>query len=68
MNYVEKNKKYARTNTQIVKTIENLQKEQSELRKTLQKVERDILFYNKSVQRYEEYEQEKTKRMTKPRL
>ncbi|ROZ32890.1 primosome assembly protein PriA, partial [Enterococcus avium] len=51
-----------------VKTIENLQKEQSELRKTLQKVERDILFYNKSVQRYEEYEQEKTKRMTKPRL
>lgn len=68
VNYVEKNKKYARTNTQIVKTIENLQKEQSELRKTLQKVERDILFYNKSVQRYEEYEQEKTKRMTKPRL
>lgn len=68
VNYVEKNKKYTRTNTQIVKTIENLQKEQSELRKTLQKVERDILFYNKSVQRYEEYEQEKTKRMTKPRL
>ncbi|AYQ24263.1 MULTISPECIES: relaxase/mobilization nuclease domain-containing protein [Enterococcus] len=66
--YVERNKTYARTNTQIVKKIENLQKERSELQKTLQKVEKDIQFYNKSVQRYEEYEQERSKRMPKPRL
>ncbi|MEW4403876.1 relaxase/mobilization nuclease domain-containing protein [Enterococcus sp. AN402] len=66
--YVERNKTYARTNTQIVKKIENLQKERSELQKTLQKVEKDIQFYNKSVQRYAEYEQEKSKRMSKPRL
>ncbi|HGW2918114.1 TPA: relaxase/mobilization nuclease domain-containing protein [Enterococcus faecalis] len=66
--YVERNKTYARTNTQIVKKIENLQKERSELQKTLQKVEKDIQFYNKSVQRYEKYEQERSKRMPKPRL
>ncbi|MCT1228120.1 primosome assembly protein PriA [Lactococcus lactis] len=70
LEYVEENKAYARPNTEIVKTIENLQKERADLHKTLKQVEKEMLYYNKSVDRYEDYQQERTKnkRQHSPRL
>lgn len=70
LEYVEENKAYARPNTRILKTIENLQQERSELRKSLNKIEKDIMFYDKSVERFEEYELEQTKNKSqnRPRL
>jgi len=61
LEYVEENKAYARPNTEIVKTIENLQKERADLHKTLKQVEKEMLYYDKSVDRYEDYQQEHTK-------
>ena len=46
----------------------NLQKERTELQKTLRQVEKEIMFYDKSVQRFEEYQQIKTKTQNTPRL
>ena len=70
LEYVEENKAYARPNTEIVKTIENLQKERADLHKTLKQVEKEMLYYNKSVDRYEDYQQEHTKNKSQhfPRL
>ncbi|MDT2852800.1 primosome assembly protein PriA, partial [Lactococcus lactis] len=61
LEYVEENKAYARPNTRILKTIENLQKERTDLHKTLKQVEKEMLYYDKSVDRYEDYQQEHTK-------
>lgn len=69
--YVEENKAYTTIpNTKILKTIENLQKERDDLHKTLKQVEKEIMYYDKSVERYEEYQQEQTKTQSKnsPRL
>lgn len=70
LEYVEENKAYARPNTEIVKTIENLQKERADLHKTLKQVEKEMLYYDKSVDRYEDYLQEHTKNKShhSPRL
>lgn len=70
LEYVEENKAYVRPNTRILKTIENLQQERSDLRKSLNKIEKDIMFYDKSVERFEEYEleQAKNKSQNRPRL
>lgn len=68
LTYIEQNKAYARPNTRILKTIDNLQKERTELQKTLRQVEKEIMFYDKSVQRFEEYQQIKTKTQNTPRL
>lgn len=68
LEYVEENKAYARPNTRIIKTIENLQKERSELRESLTKIEKDIMFYDKSAQRFEDYEQTNSKSNNRPRL
>lgn len=61
LEYVEENKAYARPNTRILKTIENLQKERTDLHKTLKQVEKEMLYYDKSVDRYEDYQQEHIK-------
>lgn len=70
LEYVEENKAYARPNTRILKTIENLQKERTDLHKTLKQVEKEMLYYDKSVDRYEDYQQEHTKNKSQhsPRL
>lgn len=70
LEYVEENKAYARPNTRILKTIENLQKERADLHKTLKQVEKEMLYYDKSVDRYEDYQQEHTKNKSQhsPRL
>ncbi|MFS7394609.1 relaxase/mobilization nuclease domain-containing protein [Carnobacterium maltaromaticum] len=70
LEYVEENKAYARPNTRILKTIENLQKERTDLHKTLKQVEKEMLYYGKSVDRYEDYQQEHTKNKSQqsPRL
>ena len=70
LEYVEENKVYARPNTRILKTIENLQKERTDLHKTLKQVEKEMLYYDKSVDRYEDYQQEHTKNKSQhsPRL
>ncbi|MEG7640304.1 relaxase/mobilization nuclease domain-containing protein [Enterococcus faecium] len=70
LEYVEENKAYARPNTRILKTIENLQKERTDLHKTLKEVEKEMLYYDKSVDRYEDYQQEHTKNKSQhfPRL
>ncbi|WP_421042304.1 primosome assembly protein PriA [Lactococcus lactis] len=70
LEYVEENKAYARPNTRILKTIENLQKERTDLHKTLKQVEKEMLYYDKSVDRYEDYQQEHTKNKShhSPRL
>lgn len=70
LEYVEENKAYARPNTRILKTIENLQKERTDLHKTLKQVEKEMLYYDKSVDRYEDYLQEHTKNKShhSPRL
>lgn len=71
LDYVEENKAYTtRPNTRILKTIENLQQERNDLHKTLKQVEKEIMYYDKSVDRYEEYQQEQTKTKSKysPRL
>ncbi|HDV0868094.1 TPA: relaxase/mobilization nuclease domain-containing protein [Enterococcus faecalis] len=70
LEYVEENKAYARPNTEIVKTIENLQKERTDLHKTLKQVKKEMLYYDKSVDRYEDYQQEHTKNKSQhsPRL
>ncbi|MBD5855915.1 relaxase/mobilization nuclease domain-containing protein [Lactococcus lactis] len=70
LEYVEENKAYARPNTRILKTIENLQKERTDLHKTLKQVEKEMLYYDKSVARYEDYQQEHTKNKSQqsPRL
>ena len=68
LGYVEQNKAYARANTGILETIGNLQKEREELRKTLNRVEKDILFYDKSAQRFEAYRQAQKKDKDSPRL
>ena len=70
LEYVEENKAYARPNTRMLKTIENLQKERTDLHKTLKQVEKEMLYYDKSVDRYEDYQQEHTKNKSQhsPRL
>ena len=70
LEYVEENKAYARPNTRILKTIESLQKERTDLHKTLKQVEKEMLYYDKSVDRYEDYQQEHTKNKSQhsPRL
>lgn len=70
LEYVEENKAYARPNTRILKTIENLQKERTDLHKTLKQVEKEMIYYDKSVARYEDYQQEHTKNKSQqsPRL
>lgn len=70
LEYVEENKAYTRPNTRILKTIENLQKERADLHKTLKQVEKEMLYYDKSVDRYEDYLQEHTKNKShhSPRL
>lgn len=70
LEYVEENKGYARPNTRILKTIDNLQKERTDLHKTLKQVEKEMLYYDKSVDRYEDYLQEHTKNKSQqsPRL
>ena len=70
LEYVEENKAYARPNTRMLKTIENLQKERTDLHKTLKQVEKEMLYYDKSVDRYEDYQQKHTKNKSQhsPRL
>lgn len=70
LEYVEENKAHARPNTRILKTIESLQKERTDLHKTLKQVEKEMLYYDKSVDRYEDYQQEHTKNKSQhsPRL
>ncbi|MGF2100921.1 MULTISPECIES: hypothetical protein [Lactococcus] len=53
------------------KTVaKNLQKERTDLHKTLKQVEKEMLYYDKSVDRYEDYQQEQTKNKSQhsPRL
>lgn len=54
-------KELEQTYYQTESILENLQKERIDLHKTLKQVEKEMLYYDKSVDRYEDYQQEHTK-------
>lgn len=63
-------KELEQTYYQTESILENLQKERTDLHKTLKQVEKEMLYYDKSVDRYEDYQQEHTKNKSQhsPRL
>lgn len=63
-------KELEQTYYQTESILENLQKERIDLHKTLKQVEKEMLYYDKSVDRYEDYQQEHTKNKSQhsPRL
>lgn len=63
-------KELEQTYYQTESILENLQKERTDLHKTLKQVEKEMLYYDKSVDRYEDYQQEHTKNKShhSPRL
>lgn len=63
-------KELEQTYYQTESILENLQKERTDLYKTLKQVEKEMLYYDKSVDRYEDYQQEHTKNKSQhsPRL
>lgn len=54
-------KELEQTYYQTESILENLQKERIDSHKTLKQVEKEMLYYDKSVDRYEDYQQEHTK-------
>ena len=63
-------KELEQTYYQTESILENLQKERIDLHKTLKQVEKEMLYYDKCVDRYEDYQQEHTKNKSQhsPRL